>query len=140
MELLNFWLIAGLVLLVAEMLTGGFFLMFIAIGAFAAALTASFGGVFAAQAIIGSAVTIVGLLVLRKPIQKKLRETSASVKNDIGKEILVDQVIMPHKQGRITYQGTTWQTTNIGHEPIMVNDHALIVGLDGNILLIRKLN
>jgi len=136
----NLWILVGLGLLIAEMLTGGFFMMFVAIGAFAAALTASFGGPLAAQAILGSGVAIVGMVTLRAPIQRKLREQAGSVVNDIGKEITVDQEIGAHKQARITYQGTSWLTTNIGSEPIRQNDHAIIVGLDGNVLLVRKLN
>lgn len=139
-DLLNIWILGGIALLIAEMLTGGFFLMFIAIGAFAAALIASFTGPFAAQAIVASGVAVAGVIFLRKPIQKRLHEEGPVIANDIGKEITVDQAILPHKQARITYQGTSWLTTNIGHEPILINDHVVIVGLDGNTLLVRKLN
>jgi membrane protein implicated in regulation of membrane protease activity len=138
-DLLSIWLIAGLILLITEMVTSGFFILFIAIGCFAAALTASLHGPLWVQTVVCAIVSVVGMLTLRKPIQKRLLK-SLHIEADIGKEIRIDSPIGPHQQARITYQGSTWLATNVGADSLSQGDHVTIVGIDGNILLIRKVD
>ena len=136
---LSLWLLFGLILLICEMLTMGFYLLFIAVGCFAAALAASLGAHLWGQSAVCALVAITGTLTLRKPIQSRLLK-SMGVRADVGKEIRVDAVIDPHQQNRISYQGSTWLATNLGIEKINKGDHVTIVGIDGNILLVRKNN
>jgi membrane protein implicated in regulation of membrane protease activity len=136
-DMTTFWIILGIVLLIGEMLTGSFFMAFIAMGSFAAALVASLDQPFYLQALAGAILAIVGVMTLRKSIQRKFLKT-IHLKADIGNEIVVDHEIAPHKQARITYQGTTWQATNLDHETLKQGDRVEIVGIDGNTLLIRK--
>lgn len=135
---LTLWLVLGILLLIGEMLTTGFFLLFIAIGCFAAALGASMGATYLVQGVICALVSILGVWFLRRPIQQKLLK-SVNLSADIGKEIQVDQAIGPHQQTRITYQGTSWSATNLGNEDLKQGDRVSIVGIDGNTLLIRKI-
>lgn len=138
-EATSIWIISGLMLIIGEMLSAGFFLLFIALGCFAAALVASLGHPFAYQCSTCAVFSIVGVLTLRKPIQKKLLQ-SIEISVDLGKEILVDQSIPPHHQVRISYQGTTWLATNLDSESLNPGERAIIVGIDGNVLLIRKVH
>ena len=57
---------------------------------------------------------------------------------DIGKEIQIDQIILPQQTVRITYQGTNWSATNLDIHDLQRGDHVIIVGIDGNTLLLRK--
>lgn len=134
------WLIAGLLLLIAEMMTGTIFLIFISMGCFVAALTGMLvPDSLAIQSIVCATVSLLGFFALRKPLKRKLLKAT-SLQADIGKEILIDTDIEPHQRSRITYQGTTWDASNIGTDKIQNGDHVTIVGIDGNILLIRKLD
>ena len=133
------WIIAGLALIIGEMLTGGFFLLFLALGCFAGALMASLGASYLLQGLVCAIVAVIGVLTLRKPIQKKFLK-SITLSADIGKEIHVDQAILPHQQTRITYQGTSWLATNLDSETLKQGDRVVIVGIDGNVLLIRKVH
>lgn len=134
------WLIAGILLLIAEMVTGTIVLIFISIGCFFAALTAMLApDMLTAQFIVCAVVSVVGTFALRKPLTRRLLKTT-SLQADVGKEILIDANIEPHKRSRITYQGTTWEATNIGTVSVQNGDHVTIVGIDGNVLLIRKLD
>ncbi|MBX3039599.1 MAG: NfeD family protein [Bdellovibrionaceae bacterium] len=139
MEMSTLWIVIGIVLVIGEMLTGGFFLLFIALGAFAGALASSLGAPFFAQALVCAVIAVAGGLLLRKPIQARLMKTMV-VEGDVGKEIHVDQQMPPHQQTRITYQGTSWLATNLDSDALKVGDRAVIVGVDGNILLIRKIH
>ena len=89
------------------------------------------------QMAVCAITSVAGVFTLRKKIQKKLLK-SITLSADIGKEIRVDESIAPHKQTRITYQGTTWLATNLGTDEIKQGDCVVIVGIDGNVLLIRK--
>lgn len=134
------WLIAGLVLLIAEMVTGTIVLVFIALGCFLAALTSILApDAFTLQILSCAVVALLGTFLLRKPLTRRLMKAS-SIQADIGKEILIDADIEPHKRSRISYQGTTWEASNIGTDNVRNGDHVTIVGIDGNVLLIRKLD
>ncbi|MCC6138194.1 MAG: NfeD family protein [Bdellovibrionaceae bacterium] len=134
------WLIAGLILLIAEMTTGTIVLIFISIGCFVAAAASMLApDMLAVHFIVCAVVSLVGTFALRKPLQRRLLKNT-NMQADIGKELVVDANIEPHKRNRITYQGTTWDASNIGSDSIAKGDHVVIVGLDGNVLLIRKLD
>jgi len=135
----SFWIITGIVLIIGEMVSMSFFLLFIALGAFAAALAASFGQSHVVQGLTCAGVSVIGVLALRKPIQHRLLK-SMNVATDVGTEITVDQAIAPHQQARISYQGTSWLATNLGATAFRVGERVIIVGIDGNTLLLRKVN
>jgi membrane protein implicated in regulation of membrane protease activity len=138
MNLVTIWLMCGMGFLILEMLTGTFVMVFFSLGCFAAALFGilvnpepQFGMIF------GSIIALAGALLLRNPLQKKFLK-SITLEADIGKEIQIQENISPHKQARISYQGTTWLATNLDSEDIRQGDHVVIVGIDANVLLIRK--
>lgn len=131
------WVIAGVLLLIGEMLSAGFFLLFVALGCFTGALFAFLGFSYLAQGFSFALVTAGGIFLLRKPIQRKLLRSS-DINPDIGKEFFTDQPIAPHGQTRISYQGTTWLANNLDSNQITTGDRIVIVGVDGNILLVRK--
>ena len=139
LESSTLWILAGMVLIIGEMLSAGFFLLFIALGCFAAAFAASVDSTHIVQGLTCAAVSVGGIFLLRKPIQKRLLQ-NIKLDADIGKEIHIDQEMPPHQQTRITYQGTSWLATNLDSEMIKQGDRVVIVGIDGNILLIRKVN
>ena len=139
MDAASFWILGGMILLISEMLTGGFFLIFMALGFFGAGLAASFEFSSGLQVAVCAVIAVVGVFTLRKPIQKRLLKT-ITLNADVGKEIRVDQSIDPHKTMRISYQGTSWNATNLGDEALKSGDHVTIVGVDGNTLLIRKID
>lgn len=139
MNLSTYWMLGGITLLVGEMLTGGFFLIFIALGCFAAAVAALTGFAPLAQMGTCAGVAVAGTIGLRQTAMRRMLKGVAPG-NDVGKEITVDQTLPPHGRGRIRYQGTSWEATNLGAEEIAASDRAVIVGMDGNTILLRKVN
>lgn len=141
------WITLGVVILICEMLTGTFVLLFMALGCFAAGLVAFLnlsilgeGGVanLAGQLVVCAVVTVIGLALLRKPIKKKFLSGNF-FEGDIGKEIEVTEEIPAQQSRRIRYQGSSWEALNVGSELINPNDRVTIVGVDGNSLQIRSL-
>lgn len=139
-ELNLIWFLVGIVLLTLEMISGTFVLLFISFGAFAAGLLATFvSNQFFMQAVVCAGVSIAGTIFLRKPIQAKFLKTTI-LSADIGKEIKISQNMPPHQATRISYQGTDWFAINLDPEALKEGDRVCIVGIDGNTLLIRKVN
>lgn len=140
MEQLSIWFLLGIIFLITEMLTGTFVLIFFALGAFAAAIVAAVqGATILMEVVIFAAVSILGAIFLRGHLQRKFL-SKINIKADMGKQIKIDQNILPHQQARITYQGASWLATNLDSNEIKQNDHVVIVGIDGNVLLIRKID
>lgn len=135
----SIWIIIGMGLMIGEMITGGFFLVFIALGCFAAGLTASLGAPQASQIIICAIVSVAGVMLLRRPLKSRMMRSIGHT-GDLGKEIKLDQPIPAHKQARISYQGTSWLATNLDDEPVAAGDRVTIVGIDGNTLLVRRID
>jgi membrane protein implicated in regulation of membrane protease activity len=133
------WVLFGILIITGEMLTSGFFLLFVSFGCFAAALVATFEPSFFIQGVTASIVAIIGVVFLRKPIIKRFTK-KAHVDSDIGQEVVVDSVLNPNQQARINYQGTTWMATNRGTVTINAGEKATIIGTEGNTLIIMKSN
>ena len=62
MDLWLLWIVVGFVLVISELLTGTFYLLVIALGAFAAAVADWMGAGVLLQSVIGSAIAIAGAL------------------------------------------------------------------------------
>ncbi len=141
LDSVTYWLILGLVLLIAELLTGSFVLVFLALGAFAAGLSAALLGStpsLTVQTGVFAVVVVVGIFGLRRPLQKRVQRNLSQMGSDVGQTFVADQTIAAKQTGRITYQGTGWQAQNVGDVMIAADDRVLIVAVDGNTLMIRK--
>jgi membrane protein implicated in regulation of membrane protease activity len=138
MSYVTLWVLLGTSLLVAEMLSGTFVLLFFSLGAFSASLLALFAvAPLEGQILCCGIVSAAGFFLLKKPLQKKLLKTAA-IHADRGRVISIDTAIAVGQSARIAYQGTTWDARNEGALDLKVGDQALIVGTDGNILLLKK--
>lgn len=138
MTYITLWVVLGTSLLVAEMMTGTFFLLFFSLGAFCASLFALFGlESFSLQVVICGVVSVLGFVLLKKPLQKKFLK-AAQIQNDIGQKIRLETSIPAGGSSRIAYQGTTWDAQNTGTLDLQPGDMAIIVGTDGPTLFIQK--
>jgi membrane protein implicated in regulation of membrane protease activity len=140
MNTITFWVLLGTALLVTEMLTGTFFLLFLSLGAFSASLAALFGlHSIPLQIVICGVVAFIGFFLLKKPLQKKLLK-AAAISIDHGQVVRIDQPVAPGQSTRINYQGTTWEARNADSVSLNPGDSGLIVGTEGHILLLKKSN
>lgn len=81
------WLIAAIVLGIAELFTVTFVMLMLAGGAVAAALAALLGAPIEIQTVVFAAVSALGVFVVR-PWAKKLRESQTSAERDFGVDAL----------------------------------------------------
>ena len=116
------WFVVGFGLMIAELLTGTFYLLLIGIAFGAAGLAALFGAPVVAQWATAAAVSLGGTLWLRQSgFGHRLRDraTSDRVQNmDIGQTLRVDQWT-PNRTARANYRGATWDVELVpGDQPV----------------------
>jgi membrane protein implicated in regulation of membrane protease activity len=103
------WAIAGFVLIIAELMTGTFYLLVIGIAALVAAGVAFLGGAFWLQAIIAAAVTLVGVYAVRRWWRTHPKDAKHSGDLDRGQPVVIESwVNQAAGMARVKYRGTTW--------------------------------
>ena len=134
------WWIAAGVLVAAELATGTFYLLMLALGAAAGALAAHAGlgltGQMAGAALLGGGAIVVWYL--RRSAQAKSLPLASNpdVNLDVGRRVLVDHW---HEDGqaRVNYRGASWQARHAGIGQPTAGEH-VIQAVDGNLLLLVR--
>jgi membrane protein implicated in regulation of membrane protease activity len=115
------WFVIGFGLLVAELLTGTFYLLVIAVAMGVAGLATLAGAPFALQLVIAAVIGLGGSLWLRSTrFGRRLHERGDDrVQNmDLGQTLRVDQWT-PARTARAQYRGSTWDVElAAGEQPI----------------------
>ena len=133
------WVIIGIVLIIAEMTTFTFYLLWLGVGAFAAAVSSNFTDNILAQILIGC-VTALLLTFLTKTLTRNVRHSSAGFydpyQNIVGKRGIVQESISPDKMGQVRVGSDVWSA--IAHEPIDDGENVVITERSSTILTVQK--
>jgi membrane protein implicated in regulation of membrane protease activity len=119
------WAITGLALVIAELLTGTFYLLMLGVAAFGAAGTAWLGYDFPAQLIVAAVIAAVGCYAVHA-----YRENNrASFENwiDPGARL-----------ARVRYRGASWDARVEGLEALEPGATVYVLATDGNTLKVVK--
>ena len=137
MESYLVWLAAGFALIIAELVTGTFFLLVLGLAAFAGSATAWFGLGFWVEALCASAVAIAGLLWVRQYRRTTPQRDMASL--DIGQTVAFDAWVN-REQGaaRVKYRNTLWDAEVDGERELDHGEVLYIRAVDGNTLKVEK--
>jgi membrane protein implicated in regulation of membrane protease activity len=103
------WAGAAGIAVILELFTGTFYLLMIAVGLFAGAVTAYYDGGFGVQAVVAAAVAAAATELLRRTRTNRAREVPArdpNVNLDIGQRVRVDAWI--DRSARVRYRGAQW--------------------------------
>ena len=105
------WFVAAFGLLIAELLTGTFYLLMVAIGCAVGGIVAMAGGSISLQLVVGAAVGIAATLVLRRTRwgMKKLNGDASENRDvilDIGEVVQVDA--WNNGTAHVRYRGCQW--------------------------------
>ena len=133
METYLVWLAAGFVLVIAELVTGTFFLLVLGIAAFAGSATAWFGLGFWLEALCAATVAVAGVLWVRR--QRKSMQQPDMASLDVGQAVAFDAWVS-REQGtaRVKYRDALWDAEIEGERELGHGQALFIHAVDGNTL------
>jgi len=138
-ELWAIWLIVAGLLLILEMLTLTFYLLWIGIGALAAALVAYLAPEsFPLQAAVGCVVAL-ALTFLTKRLVSRLRSSRGfrdAIDDLVGKQGVVVEDVGPGKPGIVKVGTDLWSAT--ASETLHQGEHVVVVQRGNAVLEVRK--
>lgn len=135
------WLIIGLVLIVAEMVTTTFILLFFGVGAIVTAIAAALGlESIAAQIVLCTAVSASGTFLFRNKLRASLEAKKPMAGNDLSDEkIVLEEDIPSGAQVSIEYRGSPWTAINESGETLRRGQTVKIARTEGIKLILEKL-
>lgn len=142
LSLAQIWLIVGLVMLLAELVSVLLVFGFFAIGALLTALLASIGVLptMESQLMAFSVISLLSLILLRK--QAKTLLSSRGKHNEynefIGETALVIRDIPNSGYGKIYYRGAEWKALSLANTNIIAGSKVVIRRADGIVLIVEE--
>ena len=134
METYVFWLLAGFALIIAELLTGTFFLLVLGVAAFAGAAMAWVGQGFWPQALISAALAVAGVVWVQRHPRSSRGKPMASL--DVGQQVAVDRwTDRAAGFARVRYRDTLWDAMVEGSTD---GETYYIVAVEGNTLKVSS--
>lgn len=130
------WLIIAIALVIAEVLTGTFYLLVLGFSAFIACIAQWFGFEFLGQT-IAFLMTAIAIIIPLYVHRKKLKLQEKTFDLDAGETVVIEQ--WENGVGQTRYRGTTWQATLLeqGQENTSSSNLYVIVRIDGSRLLVK---
>src|ERR1700674_4459634 len=107
MELWLIWVVAGFALVIAELVTGTFYLLVIGVGAFTGALAAWLGANILVQAVAGSAVAVIGAFAVHHWHTAHRKDEGQGNLLDKGQPVILEGWTNESARiARVRYRGT----------------------------------
>jgi inner membrane protein len=133
------WMIGGILLLIAEVIAPGFFLVFIGVAALATgAFTLLFDMPLPFQLILFTIYALVAVMIGRKVYSNQAVDSTDPLLNDraarlLGKSVTVIEAVDEHS-GRVRVGDSEWSARGGPGRP---GERVRITGVDGNCLLVE---
>ncbi|TFE28210.1 NfeD family protein [Cohnella luojiensis] len=139
MEWWAIWLIVGGALLIAEMLTLTFYLLWLGIGAvIAAAVALIFPEWFMVHALTGGVVAL-ALTIFTKPLTRRFRESKGyrdAINELVGKTGIVMEEISPGNPGIVKVGNESWSAISI--DTLSKDDPIRVISRGTTVLEVQK--
>ena len=132
------WTAAGLVLVIAELVTGTFYLLVLGIAALIGAGVAFSGLGFWVQAIVASVIAVVGVAWIHK--RRKLITSPSMPSPDLGQPVTWESWINQSDHlARVRYRGSSWDARVAGECAGEPGEMLYIRAVNGNTLEVTKI-
>lgn len=136
---LEFWIILAIILVIGELLTGGFYLLSIGLGSLAAAIFNYFQFSITIQIVAFILVTVI-FIILSRPLFNRLNRNTIDKKSNTERLIGLNGEAMEDigqkNIGAISIKGEVWKA--ISDEEISKGEEVKIIGIDGVKLKVEK--
>lgn len=138
MDLSLVWLVAGFALVIAELVTGTFYLLVIGAGAFIAAMIAWFGAGLVVQSLVGGVVAVFGAVLVHRWHARQPATPQGSNFLDRGQPVVLEGWANETAHiARVKYRGTTWDARMARADERPAPGTTLYIeGQDGNTLVV----
>lgn len=138
MQAYVWWAVAGIGLIIVEMMTGTFILLMLGLAAFAGAAMAWFGFSFEIQAVAAVATAAVGMIVASSLKKKQTTAEKNEDSLDVGHTVILEKwVSEADGVAKVRYRNATWDAKLTGpHTPGSTVFY--IVATNGNTLHISN--
>jgi inner membrane protein len=136
-----YWIIFGILLLLAEAATpGGFYLLFIGIAALIVGALNPLIQTPWIEFAIFAALSALLIIFLRHPLVERVRRATpqADVREFIGESARVIEAIPAGKEGKVEVRGSVWRSRNDGQKDLSVNDMCTITAREGIVFIIKS--
>jgi len=131
------WAAAGLILVIAELVTGTFYLLVLGVAALAAAAVALLGAGFWVQAMVSSALAVVGVIWIQR--RRSRMQPLAMVSPDVGQPVSWESWVNERDRlARVRYRGASWDARVLGECTAQPGEMLYISAVDGNTLEVVK--
>jgi len=131
------WAIVGLVLVIAELLSGTFYLLMLAVAAFGAAAAAYYGQTFPAQCIVAAVLAAAGCYGVHVYRTRSSSKRMPSI--DAGMPASFESWLDARSRlARVRYRGASWDAQVEGSEALEPGAMLFVVAADGNTLKVAK--
>jgi membrane protein implicated in regulation of membrane protease activity len=131
------WVIAGIALVVAELLSGTFYLLVLGVAAFVAAAVAWFAGPFLAQVVVAGVIAVAGVFWIRS--RRHALATPDMAPLDVGQPVTLQSwVSQPDRVARVKYRDALWDAVVDGDARGEAGEVLYITRVDGNTLRVAK--
>jgi membrane protein implicated in regulation of membrane protease activity len=115
MDTYVWWAVAGIGLIIVEMMTGTLMLLILGLAAFAGAAAAWFGASFWVQAVVAVALAATGMIVASNLKKKKAVGDKSNDSLDIGHTVILDSwVSEADGVAKVRYRNATWDAKVMG--------------------------
>ncbi len=137
MEEYMWWAVAGIALIIAELVTGTFFLVVIGIAALAGAAVSYLHYSFWVQAVIATVVAIVGVILVTR--YRATQAASPGKGLDVGQSVVLDSWVS-EKDGhaRVRYRNALWDARVLDGHGVATGHVLYIQHMDGSTLHVAK--
>jgi len=130
----HYWLIAGLALCTAEMLSGTFFLLVLGVAALVGAATGWLGGGLWLQVCIACLLAVIGVIWVHH-YRRHAALAPAMPSFDVGQPATFEQWVSQNDgMARVNYRGTTWDARVSAGQPPTPGTILYIQSVEGSIL------
>lgn len=133
---LAFWLIVGVLLLIAEMFTGTLYLLFAAGAAFLTALLEwLIPWPLYIEFLLFAAFSVLGIFILKKKFREPKvdfkKESKGGFKNDENRSLTLSDSIASGEEKIVTYQGSPWTAINHSDRNLRAGESVKIIRMEG---------
>jgi len=131
------WGVLGLALVIAELLTGTFYLVMLGVAAFGGAAVAGLGQPFAVQVIVAFVVAAAGCYGVHAYRAKNKSQQMPPI--DAGMPASFENWIdSGARLARVRYRGASWDARVEGADPLEPGAIVYVLATDGNTLKVAK--